>query len=230
MSDEQRDGQHDSAGAPPPLGSVERPRTIKWAVIGMWIGAAMTVLGVYVFFLEQVAINEKTFGSDPAGLSGLAEMGMLISVGIAAVLALVETALWIAMALANQFGFPWARIAATVLGVAGFLSAIFSLVAATLSDALFPTSIAYNIVNEVIALAILVLLWRPSSTVYYRAMRLRRAWSVVVGEGQAELIPMSSPQLRAIGVDCFVVLMPTLLWARTLLFPRVDRTFCVGCV
>lgn len=194
MSDQQRAGQHDSATGPLPLGPVERPRTIKWAVIGMWIGAAMTVFGVYVFYLEQVAINEETFGSDSAGMNGFAEMGMMISVGITAILALAEIALWIAMALANQFGFPWARIAVTVLGVAGFLSTIFALVAATLSDALFPTSVAYNIVNEVIALAILVPLWRPPSTEYYRAMRLRRAWRVVVDEGYAELILVGSPQ------------------------------------
>lgn len=194
MSVQQRVGQYDSAGAPSPLGPVERPMTIKWAVIGMWIGAAMTVFGVYVVYLEQVAINEKTFGSDSAGLNGFAEMGMMISVGIAAVFALAEFALWITMALANQLGFPWARIAATILGVVGFLYAIFALVAAALSDAFFATSIAYNVVNEIIALAILVLLWRPSSTVYYRAKRLRRAWRIVVGEGHANLIPVSSPQ------------------------------------
>ncbi|MGH3351373.1 MAG: hypothetical protein ACRDPS_11965 [Nocardioides sp.] len=154
----------------------------------------MTVLGVYVFYLEQVAINEKTFGSDSAGLGGFAEMGMMISVGIAAVLAVAEFALWATMALTNQFGFPWARVAATVLGVAGFLYAIFVLVLSTLSDALFATSIAYNVVNEALAIAILVLLWRPPSTAFYRASRLQRAWRVVVGEGDTRPVAAGSPQ------------------------------------
>lgn len=193
MSDQQRVG-HDPAVALPPLEPVKRPKTMKWAVIGMWIGAAMTVLGVYVFYLEQVAINEKTFGSDSAGLSGFAEMGMVISVGVAAVLAIVEVALWIAMALANSLGFAWARIAATALGLAGFLYAIFVLVMAVLSDAVVPISVAYNILNEGLAIAILVLLWRPPSTPYYRAMRLRRAWRVILGERHPGPIAAGYPQ------------------------------------
>ncbi|MDQ4115145.1 MAG: hypothetical protein M3306_29275 [Actinomycetota bacterium] len=179
MSDHQRVGQHDSVGAPPPPGPVELPRTIKWAVIGMWIGAAMTVLGVYIWYVEIVAINEKTYGDDYADMDGFAQAGVMFSVGVAAVLALIKVALWIAMALTNRSGFSWARIVATVLGTLGLLYAIFNFATSIVQQNIVPVALAYSVLNQALAIAILVLLWLPISTRYYQFKKIQRARRVV---------------------------------------------------
>lgn len=153
----------------------QRPWTIRWAVLGMWVGAAMTVLGVYVFYLEVDATNRKTFGPDYAATDGLVQTGLTISMGIAVVLAVIEVGLWITMALTNHHGLGWARIVATVLAAIGLVYAIFVVVTSGLSDTLIIPSLGYNIVNEVLAVAIVVTLWRPKSGLYFRARTVERA-------------------------------------------------------
>lgn len=156
-----------------------RPGTIKWAVIGMWVGAAMAVLGVYVFYLEVDATNRKTFGADYATTDGLVQTGLMISMGVAIGFAVLEVGLWVTMALTNRQGFRWARIVATVLASIGLLYAIFVIVTSALSETLIFPSIAYNIVNEALAIAVVVMLWLPKSSTYYHAKLVERAMRVV---------------------------------------------------
>jgi len=172
MSDQQSVGQSDPTSSPP--GAVTRPRTIKWGVAGMWVGAAMTVLGVYIWYIEIVAINEKTYGVDHADMDGFTQAGVMFSVSIAAVLAVIKVVLWIAMAVANRRGFSWARIVATVLGALGFLYAIFNFATSIVQQTVVPVALVYSVLNQALAIAILVLLWLPISTRYYQFMKVQR--------------------------------------------------------
>lgn len=181
MADQQ--GINETSAVSPQPPAYPQPWTIKWAVLGMWVGAAMTVLGVYVFYLEVDATNRKTFGANYAAADGLVRTGLMISMSIAAVLAVIELGLWITMALTNRHGFGWARIVATVLAAIGLLYAIFVVVTSALSDTLIIPSVAYNIVNEGFAVAIVVMLWHPRSGSYYRARMVERAKRAVGVEG-----------------------------------------------
>ena len=163
----------------PPSTGHSRPWTIKWAVIGMWVGAAMAVLGVYVFYLEVDATNRKTFGANYATTDGLVQTGMMISMVVSIVFAVLEVGLWVTMALTNRQGFRWARIVATVLASIGLLYAIFVVVTSAFSETLSVPSIAYNIVNEALAIAVVVMLWHPESSSYYHAKLVERAMRVV---------------------------------------------------
>lgn len=163
----------------PPSTGHSRPWTIKWAVIGMWVGAAMAVLGVYVFYLEVDATNRKTFGADYATTDGLVQTGLIISMVVSIVFAVLEVGLWVTMALTNRQGFRWARIVATVLASIGLLYAIFVVVTSAFSETLIVPSIAYNIVNETLAIAVVVMLWHPKSSSYYHAKLVERAMRVV---------------------------------------------------
>jgi hypothetical protein len=145
----------------------------------MWVGAAMVVLGVYVFYLEIDATNRKTFGADYATTDGLAQTGLMISMGAAIGFAVLEVGLWVTMALTNRQGFRWARIIATLLASIGLLYAIFVIVTSAFSETLTVPSIAYNILNEALAVAVVVMLWHPKSSSYYRAKLVERAMRVV---------------------------------------------------
>ncbi|MFD4326036.1 hypothetical protein ACFWQC_15470 [Nocardioides sp. NPDC058538] len=177
MSDLQGNAGLGAAIRPPTEHS--RPWTIKWAVIGMWVGAAMAVLGVYVFYLEVDATNRKTFGADYATTDGLVQTGLMISMGFAIGFAVLEVGLWVTMALTNRRGFRWARIVATMLASVGLLYAIFVIFSSVFSETIIFPSVAYNIVNEALAIAVVVMLWHPKSSSYYHAKLVERAIRVV---------------------------------------------------
>jgi hypothetical protein len=71
------------------------------------------------------------------------------------------------MASANGAGKSWARIVATVLGALGVVSTLFALTTAT------GTTVALQVISLLLAIAILVLLWLPASSAYFRARSAR---------------------------------------------------------
>ena len=71
------------------------------------------------------------------------------------------------MAAANGAGKSWARVVATVLGGLGVLSAIFTITTGT------GLTVAMQLVSLVLAVTILVLLWRPASSAYFQARSAR---------------------------------------------------------
>jgi actin-like ATPase involved in cell morphogenesis len=86
------------------------------------------------------------------------------TIAAAVVGALVSAALWLWMAWMNRQGRPWARIAATILGAINLLYLLYGFTA--------PTAFAFLAVLEmVLAVVILVLLWKKESTAYYKASR-----------------------------------------------------------
>ena len=76
--------------------------------------------------------------------------------------------LWLWMAAANGAGKSWARVVATVLGALSVLSTVFSLTSGT------GVTIAMQLLSLVLAVAILVLLWRPASSAYFQARSAQR--------------------------------------------------------
>lgn len=183
MSDQQ---STERASVRSPGNAIERPQTIRLAAIGMWIGAtlaALSVLVVYVEMLAVVASNnarlEEKYGDNYVHMDSLSEAGIWLSVGIAAAWAAVEIALWITMAFTNRSGLGWARIAATVMGSIGLLFAVGNLALSIAQENLVAVSVVYNLANQTLTIAIIVLLWLPASTAYYSARKFERASKVV---------------------------------------------------
>ena len=182
MSDQQRFDKVEPASAQSSLEPVERPLTISLAVIGMWIGAGLAALNVAVAYVEKVASNKalyEDYGDNEILMDRLVHTGVWLAVGIAAAFAVIEIALWVTMALTNRSGFKWARIAATVLGLVGVALAIGSLVTSVIYDTVVAVSVAHSIAMQVVSIAVLVLLWLPESTSYYRRRTVERARRVV---------------------------------------------------
>ncbi|WP_406025176.1 hypothetical protein OH802_03605 [Nocardioides sp. NBC_00850] len=183
MSDQQ---SIDQASVRSPASAIERPKTLRLAVIGMWIGAALagfSVLVVYVEMLAIVASNdarlEEKYGDNYVRMDSLSEAGIWMSVGIAAAWAVVEIALWITMAFTNRNGFGWARIAATAMGAMGLVFAVGNFALSIAQENLVAVSVAYNLANQTLTIVIVVLLWLPASTAYYSAKKYERATKVV---------------------------------------------------
>jgi hypothetical protein len=77
-------------------------------------------------------------------------------------------ALWIWMAQMNQRGRNWARITSTVFFALATLSAIGGLAGGTLSGG--SINRFYGLLVWVIGGVAIILLWRPSSTEYFKGV------------------------------------------------------------
>lgn len=160
---------------------ITRPQQIQIAVVGMWVGAVMSILYVFIWYLELRTLNaestaalEEKYGDQLISADSLMDAGMAFSLGLNTVAALVAVAIWAAMAVTNGRGFAWARIVATILGALGLLNTGFAATAAYAEGVLIPTSSIYYVANFALVVAILVLLWLPASSAFYKMSNTRR--------------------------------------------------------
>jgi hypothetical protein len=166
---DQPPAQSDQFAAPvrPPI-----PQSVTRAVQVMYLGAVASLVGVIIELLTRHSL--RTYISDHATRNGKrltavqvadtyhAELVVLVVVGLIAV------ALWIWMAQMNQRGRNWARITSTVFFALATLSAIGGLAGGTLSGG--SINRFYGLLVWVIGGVAIVLLWRPSSTEYFKGV------------------------------------------------------------
>jgi hypothetical protein len=86
------------------------------------------------------------------------------------VVGLLTLALWLWMAVMNGRGRNWARIVATVLGAFSVCGGVGSF-ANTMTTGV---TVLFSLLQLALATVVLVLLWLPSSSAYYRAQGVRR--------------------------------------------------------
>ncbi|GEK22469.1 hypothetical protein [Cellulomonas xylanilytica] len=148
--------------------SVERPSSVTRAVQLMYVGAALSVVGIIVAWTTRSELREQVAAMTPSLDADGVESAVTISLMFATVIGVIGVGLWLWMAAANGAGKSWARVVATVLGGLGVLSAVFSLMSGT------GITIASQLLSLVLAVAILVLLWRPASSAYFQARSARQ--------------------------------------------------------
>ncbi|AYY14760.1 hypothetical protein EF847_20740 [Actinobacteria bacterium YIM 96077] len=151
-------------GAPHP------PRQLVLAVRLMYIGAAIFGLNLLFFLVNaeniRTELRESLQTEDELGVEQLESQADTIYASGVGML-IVGILLWLWMARANKRGRYWARIVATILGGMYIIFALFSLLGAlTLASVITAVTIA-------IAASALVLMYRPESSEYYRAMSPR---------------------------------------------------------
>ena len=157
------------AGAP-----VEQPPSIRLAVRLMWVGAAVTLLGMMSAFLQVDELKEQIRESDRTLRPDEVDSYATAVLMFAAVLGLAVIGLWLWMSSVNAQGRMWARTTATVLGG---LNLAFNLVGLALGQQAAITMVI-NVVNLVLAATILVLLYRPDSNRFYTQNQTSMAPSV----------------------------------------------------
>ncbi len=142
---------------------VEQPPSIRTAVRLMWVGAALSALGVLLTFVQTDAIREAIEDSDSSLTQSEIDTAVNVGIGVAVVSGLVAVGLWFWMASANGQGKSWARVVATVFGALNVGGTLFNL-ASVGSTAL---SLVLSVVSLALAVVILVLLYRPESSRFY---------------------------------------------------------------
>jgi hypothetical protein len=163
----QQTGQLGQSGAPVPRSI---PQSVARAVQVMYVGAAASLIGIVIELLLRHSL--RSYISDHATRNGKrltatqvadtyhAELVVLVVVG------LIGIVLWIWMAQMNKRGRNWARITSTVFFALDTLGAIGGLAGGSLSGG--NANRFYGLVVWVIGGIAIILLWKRSSTEYFK--------------------------------------------------------------
>jgi hypothetical protein len=163
----QQTGQLGQSGAPVPRSI---PQSVARAVQVMYVGAAASLIGIVIELLLRHSL--RSYISDHATRNGKrltatqvadtyhAELVVLVVVG------LIGIVLWIWMAQMNKRGRNWARITSTVFFALDTLGAIGGLAGGSLSGG--NANRFYGLVVWIIGGIAIILLWRRSSTEYFK--------------------------------------------------------------
>jgi hypothetical protein len=142
---------------------MERPEPIRVAVTLMYIGAGLAGLSIVLVLLLMGSLRDQVRDNNPTFSDSRVDTAVTYGVTIVVVSALIGVALWLWMAHENGAGKLWARTVATVLGVLNIVLTLIRMGANTTGVNIL------GLVYIALAVAILVLLYRPDSTAYYRA-------------------------------------------------------------
>jgi len=136
--------------------------TVAAAVRLMYAGAAVTTIGLIIAILSVVFVGGRAGSLRLLGHSQ--PLPVVIAVGI--MVGLVLIGLWLWMARANSQGRNWARILSTVL---------FGLATLHLSGWTGVAQVVFAVVTWLLGLAVVWLLWRPTSTAFFKPPGLTQA-------------------------------------------------------
>lgn len=152
-----------------PAADVPQPGSISLAVRLMWAGAAVSLLqlvvGLATLGSAKDDIRDELIKDDPNVSQSTIDAAYAIGIVFVVVLGVLGILAWLWMAWKNGQGRTWARIVATVLGGLNVLVTLLSLVAPNAE----PAALVFAFINLVLAVAILVLLWRKESSDFYVA-------------------------------------------------------------
>ncbi len=153
----------------PAVEPVSQPQSIVMAVRLMWAGAVLAAIGLLVGLLtlgslkdnikDVLTKNNTTYTQSDIDTAYNVGVATIVIVGVFGI------ALWLWLAWANGNGRKWARIVATVLGAINVLFTVISLAQGESTGG----SLILAMIGVVLAIAIVVLLWRKESTDYYNA-------------------------------------------------------------
>jgi hypothetical protein len=151
-----------------------QPPSIRTAVRLMQAGAALSVVSL-VITLATVSslkshLRDQLAKSDTSLTTSEFNTTYHVVVASAVVSSLVAIALWLWMAWKNGQGRGWARFVATVLGVINLLSSTYTI---SVGHSLAITDLV-TVVGLILAVVILVLLWRSESSDFYAASQRSR--------------------------------------------------------
>ncbi|WP_131103773.1 hypothetical protein [Ornithinimicrobium sufpigmenti] len=157
-----------------------KPGSVALAEKLMYGGAALTLIsGLLGLFTDQDVLRETLRdqleaagqAADEASLDAALQLGTITGI----IFAVVGTVLWALLGWLNGKGIGWARIGATILGVLGVVVTLLGLLAPALVPGATTEALplVLSVLTGLIALAVVVLLWRPESNAFFSA-RARR--------------------------------------------------------
>jgi hypothetical protein len=129
----------------------------------MRVGAAISALGVIVAFAQTGELRDQIRDAEPTLTADEVDAAVAVGLTFIGVIGVISVGLWLWMAAKNGEGKAWARTVATVFGGLNVLFTAFGFA----GDQLGPLNVIFSIVGIVLAVTILVLLYRPESSAYY---------------------------------------------------------------
>lgn len=165
----------DPGGMPPQRPAApQQPSSIALAVKLMYAGAVLSVLSLIytVTTLPDLKddIRAELLKSDSDVTQSMIDAAYAVTITLAIVFGLIGALLWVWMAWKNGQGRGWARVVATVLGGLNLVALLFA-AAGNNTDTV---SLLLSTVSVVLAIVILVLLWKRESTEFYTATAASR--------------------------------------------------------
>ncbi|MEV7397856.1 hypothetical protein [Aeromicrobium sp. NPDC092404] len=162
-----------------PGAEVPQPGSIRLAVRLMWAGAVVSLLSLIVGIATlggaKEEIRDELAKDDPTVSQSTVDAAYAIGVVFVVVIGVLSVLLWLWMAWKNGQGRQWARVVATVLAGLNVLFTLLSLVVPRTTADENSAALAFSLVNLVLAIVILVLLWRKDSNDFFAA-RSRPQW------------------------------------------------------
>ncbi|WP_407317929.1 hypothetical protein UQW22_15220 [Isoptericola halotolerans] len=146
------------------------PRPLRLAVVLMWVGAALSVVGAFAGYLMLDTVNALV--AQELSAQGMWEvatpelMELMEGVVVAGLVVggVVSAGLWSWMAVKNGQGRSWARVVGTVLAglyVLNFLSG--------LAQAGVAGTAVLGVLQLALVVTTVVLMWQPTSSDHYAA-------------------------------------------------------------
>jgi hypothetical protein len=154
------DGAQSSEPAPP----AGVPQSVLRAVRVMYVGLAVSLLGIVVDMTTLSATRRQILKRNPNYTAVQLNNAEHVEIGLFIASGLIGAALWLWMAQSCRAGKNWARVVSTVLFGIETLS-VFLSAAAVQAGGL---SRVYGYVIWVVGLIAIILLWQRSSSDYFR--------------------------------------------------------------
>jgi len=154
-----------TAGQGQPPERPQPPRPVRTAVMLMYAGAALSVIGVVLELVAVGSVRKAIKKADPSLTATQLHNAEVFGVAFAVIIGLIGVGLWIWMAWANGRGKGWARIVASVLFG---LNTVFLLLAFARPHV--GIGLILNLLVWLAGLGAIVLIWNRQSSAYYQAM------------------------------------------------------------
>jgi hypothetical protein len=141
------------------------PPSITRAVQLMYAGAAASLIGIIIALTTLSSIKSQIISKNPSLTTTQVNNAQHVAIGVLIASGLIGAALWLWMAQSSKAGKNWARIVSTVL----FAIETINVVAGASALSSGGASRIYSILIWLIGLGAIILLWRRSSTEYFKA-------------------------------------------------------------
>jgi hypothetical protein len=145
------------------------PQSILRAVRVMYVGAALSLIGIIVDLTTLSSERSSILKAHPGYTTAQINSAEHAAIGLFIAGGLIGAALWLWMAQSSRGGKGWARIVATVLFGIDTLSQVVGVSAAAGAGAGGGLSRLYGLIIWVVGVVAIVLLWQRSSSEYFRA-------------------------------------------------------------
>lgn len=168
--------QYPNAPQMPPVDQPQRrqvpqPSSVRTAVRLMWVGAAISVIGLIISFASlstlKSQIRDQLESSGQKVTQNMVDTGYTTGIVTMILFGVVGALLWLWMSWKNGQGRRWARIVATVFAALNLIGTVSSFARGSATTA----ALVVQLVGLLVGLVVVVLLWRKESTEFFNAGR-----------------------------------------------------------